>query len=74
MHDRTGFTPFVGRKVKGWPERVILRGREIVDGGGLLTSPGSGQWLKRRGGWAAEPSGRLTSDMNPASNFGASLL
>jgi dihydropyrimidinase len=74
MHDRTGFTPFVGRKVKGWPERVILRGREIVDGGALLTSPGSGQWLKRRGGWAAEPSGRLTSDMNPASNFGASLL
>jgi len=74
IHDLTGFTPFAGRTVKGWPETVLVRGREVIAGGSLKASPGSGRWLKRTGGWAAEPTGRLTSDMDPSQNFGASLL
>jgi dihydropyrimidinase len=74
MHDLTGFTPFAGRKVTGWPETVLVRGREVVGNGGLGAKPGSGRWLKRTGGWAAEPTGRLTADMDPRSNFGATIL
>ncbi|TAJ27501.1 dihydropyrimidinase [Bosea sp. (in: a-proteobacteria)] len=74
MHDRTGFTPFAGRRITGWPETVLLRGREVVADGAVKASPGSGRWLARRGGWAARPTGRLVAEMDPARNFGAELL
>jgi dihydropyrimidinase len=74
MHDRTGFTPFAGRRVKGWPEAVFVRGREVVAGGAVKASPGSGRWLARMGGWPAKPTGRLVAEMDPARNFGAELL
>ena len=74
MHDLAGFTPFAGRTVKGWPERVILRGQDVVAAGALKAAPGSGRWLGRTGGRAAEPTGRLTLDMDPATNFGANIL
>jgi dihydropyrimidinase len=74
MHDLTGYTPFAGRTVKGWPETVLVRGREVVSKGALAGRPGEGRWMKRTGGWAAEPTGKLTSDMDPARNFGAKVL
>jgi len=74
MHDLTGFTPFAGATVTGWPVTVIRRGSEIVSDGQLVAKAGSGRWLKRTGGWAAEPTGRLTIDMDPATNFGATIL
>lgn len=74
MHDRAGFTPFAGRIVTGWPERVILRGQDVVADGQAKGTPGAGKWLRRTGGWAAEPTGRLTLDMDPATNFGAKIL
>lgn len=74
MHDRTGFTPFAGRTVTGWPERVLRRGEEIVADGALAAAPGSGRWLGRKGGRAAEPTGRLVADIDPVRNFGAKLL
>lgn len=74
MHDRTGFTPFAGRSVTGWPETVLVRGQEVVAGGALKGAPGNGKWLARTGGWAAEPTGRLVAEMDPGRNFGADLL
>ncbi len=74
MHDRTGFTPFAGMTVTGWPERVIRRGEEIVADGERLAAPGTGRWLARKGGWAAEPTGRLAPEIDPETNFGASVL
>ncbi len=74
MHDRTGFTPFAGTVVRGWPERVLRRGEEIIADGACKAIPGSGRWLGRQGGWAAEPTGRLVADMDPRRNFGAELL
>jgi dihydropyrimidinase len=73
FHDRTGYTPYAGRTVVGWPETVLRRGEVIVREGKLNAKPGSGAFLPRSGGRAAEPIGRLTADMNPASNFGALL-
>ena len=55
MHDKAGYTPFAGRKVKGWPVTVLRRGEIIVSDGRLAAKPGSGRFLPRGGGAAAEP-------------------
>jgi dihydropyrimidinase len=74
MHDLTGYTPYAGRKLCGWPVTVLSRGRVIVADGKRSAEPGSGQFLARSGGEAAKPTGRLVADMDPARNFGATLL
>jgi len=73
FHDRTGYTPYAGRTITGWPETVLRRGQVIVREGKLHATLGSGAFLPRSGGWAAAPLGRLTADMDPARNFGARL-
>jgi dihydropyrimidinase len=47
LHDRTGYSPFEGRQLRGFPETVLLRGTVIVDEGELFARPGSGQFLPR---------------------------
>jgi dihydropyrimidinase len=74
MHDLAGYTPYAGRKLRGWPITVLSRGRVIVADGKRSAEPGSGRFLARSGGDAAKPSGRLVADMDPARNFGATLL
>ncbi|MES2031298.1 MAG: dihydropyrimidinase [Pseudomonadota bacterium] len=74
MHDLAGFSPFSGRTVIGWPEKVLLRGRVLVDGDIFTSKPGEGRLMLREGGKAATPSGRLAAEMDPAKNFGAKLL
>ena len=74
MHDLAGYTPFAGRKLKGWPVSVLSRGRVIIDGNKCLAEAGSGKFLARSGGEAAKPTGRLVADMDPERNFGAKLL
>lgn len=73
MKDRTGYTPWAGRTVAGWPETILRRGDVIVDGGKLGASPGSGRFLPRTGGEAARPTGILAPEMDPKRNFGAKL-
>ena len=74
LHDRTGYTPYAGRSITGWPEMTLRRGEIIVRGGKLTAKPGSGAFLPRTGGSAATPLNRLTADMDPARNFDARLL
>ena len=74
LHDRTGYTPYAGRTVTGWPQTVMRRGDIVVRDGELLVKPGTGVFLPRTGGGAAAPTGHLTADMDPARNFGAKLL
>jgi dihydropyrimidinase len=74
MHDSTGFTPYAGREVQGWPDIVLRRGRILVQGGALRAEPGSGRFLPRSGGEAARPLGRSAQEMDPARNGGAALL
>jgi dihydropyrimidinase len=73
MHDRAGYTPFAGRKVKGWPVTVLRRGEIIVSDGKLGAKPGSGQFLPRGGGAAAEPLDAMTADGSLAQRLGAQL-
>jgi dihydropyrimidinase len=74
MHDLTGYTPYAGRTVRGWPMTVLSRGRTVIDNGKRIANAGSGLFLARSGGEAAKPTGRLVADMNPETNFGAKLL
>ena len=45
MLTRVGWTPFVGRRVRGKVKRVVLRGNEVFAEGQLLAAPGSGKVL-----------------------------
>jgi dihydropyrimidinase len=74
MHDLAGYTPFAGRKLRGWPVTVLSRGRVIVAEGKRSVEAGSGRFLARTGGEAAKPTGRLMPDMDPEQNFGAIML
>ena len=73
MHDLTGYTPYEGRTVTGWPTMVLRRGRVLIQDGALKEPPGSGCFLPREAGAAAEPSGRLAPEFDLARNFGAKI-
>lgn len=47
LHDNTGYTPYEGRTIRGWPEVVISRGRVVVENDQLQVERGSGQFLRR---------------------------
>ncbi len=72
--DRTGYTPFAGLTVRGWPTTVLRRGEVVVADGAIRARPGSGRFLPRRGGAAAAPSGRPAPELDPTRNFGIDLL
>ena len=73
-HDRTGYCPYAGMTVTGWPVTVISRGEVIVDAGELVAERGRGRFLPRAAGPAARPLGRLQPELDPERNFGAPLL
>ncbi len=73
LHDNTGYNPFRGRTITGWPETVLRRGSVIVSGGQLHGKPGEGRLLLREAGPATTPTGRRSPEFDPATNFGAHL-
>lgn len=73
VHDNTGFTPYAGRRVEGWPVTVMRRGEVIVEAGRLAAKAGSGQFLPRAASDAAKPTGRPSPEFDPKRNFGAKL-
>ena len=74
MHDNTGYTPYEGRVLKGWPETVVSRGRVIVEDAELHVEAGSGQFLHCDQPEPARPLGRLVPEVDPAHNFGAKII
>ncbi len=58
MVGRSGYTPFAGRTVRGWPETVLSRGRVVVRDRTVSGRAGGGRHIARAGGWAAEPARR----------------
>jgi dihydropyrimidinase len=71
--DGAGYTPYIGRTVRGWPITVLRRGEIIAEEGRCVAQPGSGEFLARDAGVAAEPLGRLSPEFDPGRNFGAQL-
>jgi dihydropyrimidinase len=48
LHDNVGYTPYQGRRLRGWPELVMSRGRIVVQDNALQVERGSGQYIPRR--------------------------
>ena len=74
VHDNTRYTPYVGKKIEGWPVTVLRRGEVIVDKEKLAAKAGSGKFLPRASGLAGAPSGRLSPEFDPKRNFGARIF
>jgi dihydropyrimidinase len=47
MKDNTGYTPYEGMNVKGWPTTVLSRGRVVVENDALHAERGSGKFIAR---------------------------
>lgn len=47
LHDNVGYNPWEGRRLRGWPEHVLLRGETLAAGGDFAGTPGGGRWLDR---------------------------
>ena len=73
VHDNTRYTPYVGKKIEGWPVTVLRRGHVIVEKEKLAAKAGSGAFLPRDAGSYAVPTGRLSPEFDPKRNFGAKL-
>ena len=47
-HQRTDYNLYEGWELKGYPEKVFLRGTRIVDGENWLGKRGQGKYLTRK--------------------------
>ena len=65
MHDLTGYTPYAGRTLRGWPVTVLSRGRVIVADGKRMAEAGLRPLPRAHRRRAANPTGRLVADMDP---------
>src|SRR5262249_30995845 len=63
LHDNVGYTPYEGRRLKGWPTIVVSRGRVVVADGALAAARGSGIFLRCALSEAAKPQGRLVPEL-----------
>lgn len=62
LHDNVGYNPWEGRRVRGWPETVILRGEPVAEAGEFVGRYGGGRWIER-----AAPG--VASALEPAPEF-----
>ena len=63
VHDNTGYTPYEGRDLTGWPIVVISRGEVIVEDGKLHAERGRGAFLARERSDELAPLGRQVPEM-----------
>jgi len=56
--DNTGYTPYKGRELTGWPVTVLSRGEVIVEDGKVTAARGRGRYLERAASDALRPLGR----------------
>jgi dihydropyrimidinase len=50
LHDNTGYTPYAGRELKGWPVTVLSRGEALVQAsqpGTITAARGRGRFIAR---------------------------
>ena len=74
LHDNVGYTPYEGRRLRGWPATVLSRGRVVVEDGNLVAERGSGQFLPCTLSEAAKPSGVAVPELASDADAGAALV
>jgi dihydropyrimidinase len=70
VHDNVGYTPYAGRRLKGWPTTVVSRGEVIVNDGELSAERGRGQFLVRGPLDSATPLGRDVLEIEQMAAWG----
>ncbi len=73
LHDNTGYTPYEGRELTGWPVTVLSRGEVIVDDGKLDARRGRGRFLVREPSEALRPLGRQVPELAQLSAWNTPL-
>jgi dihydropyrimidinase len=74
LHDNVGYTPYEGRRLRGWPVTVISRGRVVVEEGKLAAPRGSGAFLPCALSEAARPLGMPAPELAFVAESGAALV
>ena len=74
LHDNVGYTPYEGRRLRGWPMIVLCRGRIVVEDGNLIASRGSGAFQPCRLSDAARPLGAPVPELAFITATGTSLV
>ncbi|HVH82413.1 MAG TPA: dihydropyrimidinase, partial [Stellaceae bacterium] len=74
LHDNTGYTPYEGQHVHGWPVTVISRGRIVVEDGVLKAERGSGNFLPCALSEMAKPLGHPVPELAFATTKGGTLV
>ena len=74
LHDNVGYTPYEGRRLRGWPVTVLSRGRIVVDDSKLVAERGSGVFLPCTLSEAARPLGVPAPELGLVANTGAALI
>jgi dihydropyrimidinase len=74
LHDNVGYTPYEGRRLRGWPMIVLSRGRIVVEDGNLIASRGSGAFLPCALSDAARPLGVPVPELAFVSATGTPLV
>jgi dihydropyrimidinase len=74
LHDNTGYTPYEGKHLTGWPVTVISRGRIVIENGELIAERGSGEFLPCALSEMARPLGRATPELAFAAERGSPLV
>jgi dihydropyrimidinase len=62
--DRTGYTPYKGRHLTGWPVTVLSRGEPIIENGTLRAERGRGRFLAREPSEAMKPANREVPEIS----------
>ena len=77
LHDNTGYTPYAGRELKGWPVMVFSRGELIIDQqsapGEIRAKRGRGRFIARGRTDAVSPANRMIPEMAQLAAWGNSL-
>jgi len=74
LHDNVGYTPYEGRRLRGWPMIVLSRGHIVVEDGNLIASRGSGAFQPCRLSDAARPLGAPVPELAFITATGTSLV
>ena len=73
VHDNVGYTPYSGRKLKGWPVTVLSRGEVIIESGKLNAQRGRGRFIVREPAESTVPSGQKIPEMAQLDAWGTPL-
>jgi len=74
LHDNVGYTPYEGRRLRGWPVTVLSRGRIVIEDGRLVAPRGSGQFLPCALSEAAKPLGVPVAELATVAEITAALI